>query len=275
MSRFLWLITSYKKTKACREAIKSLIAGNYLAEGNTLILSDDNCLGPNTKEDSETMMEVFNEFKGDVPDLRLCYNKNPGVRGGVSINKNRGLVQFNKTPEKWDYVILIDDDITISRPGLYEELIEANKADKQDHFTLAWTRQSLWDAFPPRAKSEHLSWHTGSQGSFLFFTRDLIKNLGYYPSYRYFYAYEHSQLSSRALMYQGYCPELYPCLLRTDRYITPQNIPNNYEIPAEKLHSNSPDYWADILRIRQGLDLVNNNPHLPKKGEQLLTNKKK
>ena len=270
-NNWAFLVSSFKKTDACKPMVESLINGGYLTEGNTLILCDDNAGGPNSKEDPETMIDVFNLYKKEIPDLRLRYGAS---RGGISINKNRGLHEVFKTPEKWDNVCLLDDDFTIKRAGLCEELLGASEADRQDHICTSWERAGLWLAFPPRQKSEHCSWSTGVQGNFLFFKMDLLKAIGYYPKYIHMYAYEHVSQSSRALMYQGYCPELYPTLLRSDRYIQPQSIPNRYAIDPDKLHGNSPQFWADMQRIRQGLDLKIDESHLPKKGEVCLTNKK-
>lgn len=255
-------VSTFKKNKAIENYLNQLYTLGYMARDIVVLITDDN---------NGEAKEVYEKFLPLFP-TKLFYMT--GERGGVSLNKNRGIWFFlNKTNAS--YLILSDDDIKLVKGDLDLRLIEASKNNRQKHITtygdyqnFANTGKKFSDVYKTVGESEDMYWSMGVQGIFSFFTRELIEQVGYFNQFPYFYGYEHCEHSTRCNMVQGYCPEVMPIYKWSYQYIKCQGIPNDYDLDFDTVtiggeekkighydRYNLPVYQKHLLNTKFGLGL--------------------
>jgi len=278
-------ITTFQKTDALRELVVSLYVHGYHV-GNTILISDDNGGNPYTvsrtgnpshpvwKNTDESIQEVemqsvpefVEEFKETLNiDLRCNFGKG---RGGVSINKNRGIKYFLEHPE-YDDILMLDDDITFVGP----DLIEHCRASGHKHLCgylgspddkPGWplhsgqTGNSFFTVFPARGEDEYVYYCTGAQGMMMYVTRDLLQKVKYFPLYKHPYGLEHAAWSNRLNMADGKYLDWFPVLKESPRYFITQQIPNNYEVKDP--FANHKEWDKQKQEIFRGIGICNNIP---------------
>lgn len=275
--RTLIAITTYQKTDALDCLLKSLEKYGYM-EGNKVLICDDNA-GQDyyiTQKDNPNhphWVELENthhaapypndEEKEQMADLELGRQKvqspakhianmalfNPKfkevevisgkARGGVAINKNRGIKYFLEHPE-FDELLMLDDDIVMTGPGL----LEACRATGEPHMTglLGGTEGAIFGAdacpffqsFPPKGETPTHWFCTGSMGMMLWYTRACVEKVGYFNAMPDKYGAEHSLYSCRINALYGKYIDWFPILKGCEGYFVSQSIPNNYTADYEK-----------------------------------------
>lgn len=274
-------ISSYKKWDACSVLLDSLIKHNY-TEGNEIVLCDDNNNNPD--KHGTCGSDVFKKYKKLIPNLVLAYGKN----GGVSICKNRGIKYFLEK-SKADRLVLSDDDLEVLKPGLLEHLEEISQKEGERHIHLKWNdadpdlknnrisasllglKNRGWDKdFPTKGYTDDLTFHAGCQGIFLWFTREIIEKIGYFPAMPSKYGAEHAVYSAQAQMAQGKSPELFAQLRHSYKWILGQNIANDYEVDMEKVRLNLAYHDQLIHKIKNREYLFNGLSGLSKKQERII-----
>ena len=196
---------------------------------------------------------------------------------GIWANGDR-LLKYFLNISKAENLLLLDNDIVFTRPGLLEEIETAAKECDfcengtphehcgQEHITLfvidAGGGDGLQATFPYQAisKSGKLKWHPGCHGIGLWFTRNLISKVGYMRRQKYFYGGEHSELSHRALRMQGYAPLSFPVLARSPKYISLNtNDYQAYSVSIDKVYSENTsqvDKWLQSVYKGEELSLL-------------------
>lgn len=283
-------ITTFKKTEALTKLLESLVNHGY-GEFPVVVCDD----WANQKDRfGKSAQEVVEEFKGKFAELKLCFNEKSSQLG-ISRNKNRGIREFLTNPEKYESILMLDDDILMMKPGYVEHCLEVSKKCKIGHINGYWTDfnqerlesdklvglsgQNWHKDFPikaflydPDTDSDLVSLHNGTQGCAVWFSRELMKKLGYFNRMPFFYGMEHSLLSARANMVEGLPPELFPVLRRCHYWIMGQNIPNDYDISHEKLNTiQTQAYQAGLRDVYAGRELLQTESNLPRKGEVTLS----
>lgn len=235
--------------------------------------------------DMPSAIEIFNKYKKEFRRLVLVYGKD---RGGISINKNRGIWYFlEKTKD--DYLLLLDDDILFHAPGMVEDWIEvlkANTSETQPCYSLnslcgTWQdydpgffdklrgrpmieSRKAWDAdFPIEALGENgLEWRKGSQGCANLFTRKAVEAVGYYDLLGSFYGYEHAIYSSRVnLKVDRRSPVLYGVFDYSAKYFCGNSISNNYNDATTEAAKADPVYQRRLNQeIAMGINLKVKSP---------------
>ena len=256
----LWSITTYKKLPALRNIITDLQspAADWL-QLLDIQVCDDN--------DGEAE-EVAKEFG-------VIYTTGPNV--GIARNKNRGIHYFLENKEKYDFLILSDDDLHIA-PGLLEEFFLAVGRDNEfaigtflgkrveAQFDSSYidpaSGEGWFNEFPIQAQTDNLIWSAGSQGICSFYTREIVEKIGYFKKFKYFYGTEHAEYASRANRIQGKCPDLFPHLRYSSLFITCQNIPNDYQVNPEKINQNYQQYMEYLTETYKGVKLRETNHNL-------------
>lgn len=245
----LLAISTYKKNEALRAILKSI--ETYMPAEHVLV-TDDN---------EGEALPVLEEF----PTLNLNYMTGPNV--GVAKNKNRAIYYMREYTDH-DSILLIDDDIEFTSSKLIEEFNAAYEVDKEEHINTyiggpeaPFNRLGIFHDFPIISQTEYLYKCKGSYGICSFYTRNLLDRIGYFQKFPYIYGFEHSEHSARALKVQGKFPELFPMLKRSYKLLKTQEIPNNYEVDQEIVHSKQYRVYIDYLqKIYRGVDL-NNKQH--------------
>jgi len=245
--QFLIAITTYKKNEALKECVQSIINMGLMLNADILVCDD------NLGEARETVTQFGR--------TDIFYSSGPNV--GIAKNKNRG-IKFFKDVGTYKYLILMDDDITITSRDFLTEFEKAYLENKEHHINMflgsyvdPLSRKGFFNLFPVISKSNFLYWTRGCQGICSFFTKEIIDKAGYYqPIWPYKYGYEHAEFSARCLKIQGKCPELFPMLLRSYKIIKTQQIPNNYIVDTDKVNGpQSQTYMKYLNNTYNGLDL--------------------
>lgn len=282
-------ITTFKKTEALAKLLESLVNNGYTEF--PVVVADD---WANQKDRfGKTAQEVVEEFKGKFAELKLCFNEKSSQLG-ISRNKNRGIREFLAQPEKYESILMLDDDILMMRPGYIEHCLKVSEICKIGHINGYWTdfnQERLesnklvglsglnWHKdFPIKAflydaenDIDLVSLHNGTQGCAVWVKRDLAKKVGYFNIFPYRYGFEHSLYSARANMIESLPPELFPVLRRCHYWIMGQNIPNDYDISHEKLNTiQTQAYQAGLRDVYAGRELLQTEHNLPRKGEMTL-----
>lgn len=266
-------ITTYKKCKALRVLLASLIEHGY---NQDIVVADDNC--NNIDKEGLTAEQVCREFS-DKLNIILMYNEKAGQLG-ISVNKNRGLKYLFEHPE-YSSIIMVDDDIAFHRSGFLEHVGNVHKTHNLHHFAGYWTDESLFESqklvglsgrqwsqdFPTIMESEHITWAAGTQGVLIFVTRELALQAGYMRRMKYFYGAEHSEYSTRLNMITGWCPTLFPTLKRCEKWFHGQFIENQYAIDIKKVEENMIQYRELLKDTEMGINLKCDESGLPKKLE--------
>lgn len=233
MTETLFAISTYRKNEALKGIIDSLIKNGYLEQDFHILITDD---------DNGTAKEIYEGYFAQYP-TKFSYVA--GERQGIAVNKNRGIYFFlEKTDAK--YLILSDDDILITAPGLNKDFIKASIDDRLGHITSYLgvyedvpEKRNLFEKFATISETEHV-YHLigGCHGICSFYTREVIEQIMYFRKFKFFYGYEHSEHSMRANKVQGRCQEMFPVFKDSPKYIRCQGIPNDYNITAEDLEKN-------------------------------------
>lgn len=304
MTKTLIAITTYQKTDALDCLLKSLEKHGYM-EGNKVIVCDDNA-GQDyyiTKQDNPNhphwaeLERIHHaapypndEEKEQMADLELGRQKvyspakhianmalfNPKfkdvevisgkARGGVAINKNRGIKYFLEHPE-FDELLMLDDDIVMTGPGL----LEACRATGEPHMTgmlgegssqaasFGAVKAPFFETFPVKGETPTHVFAEGSMGMMLWANRSCVEKVGYMDqlSKDGFYGMEHSTWSNRINALYGKYIDWFPILKGCDRFFVSQEIPNNYTAD----YSQNQRGWAKRKpEIFKGINLHIKNP---------------
>jgi len=247
-------ISTYKKNGALRVLLNSM--HEHMKDELSYVHIADDANGE--------AKEVFEEFKDKFP---LYYSS--GNRLGIAQNKNRGIEFFLKKTDA-THLILMDDDIEIIAPGLYDALINA----KHPHITgfLSNYRdtveggvlnsESFFKEFPPKGQTEDLVFCGGAQGVLLFFERRVLEKVGYFDTFwKGKYGFEHSIFSNRINRVLGYYIDWFPIFKKSGKYFKDQgNFPNQYDAKPE-LDLNRPQWMEQKQVIFDGQSLINKVPY--------------
>ena len=215
----------------------------------------------------QSVPEFVKEFKESFPDIDLQCNFGKG-RGGVSINKNRGIKFFLDNPQYED-ILMLDDDITFNGSGL----IEHCRASGHKHLCgylgsptdkPGWplhsgeTGNSFFTVFPAKGEDEYVYYCGGAQGMMMYIIRDLLEKVKYLNVMKHKYGYEHAIWSNRLNMADGKYLDWFPVLKESPRFFVTQNIANNYAI--HDVYANSKE-WEKLKELTfRGVDLCIANP---------------
>lgn len=284
MTKALIAISTFQKADAFYNLVESLVKYNYHT-GNKILVTDDNAgkdyittrkdnpNHPRWVEVSESETEinfagapkVVENLKRDFPDLDIeCVFGEK--RGGVAINKNRGIKYFLEHPE-YSELLMLDDDIVMTGPGL----LEACRATGEPHMTGMLGQNSaqaasfgadacpFFDSFPKMGETPTHIYAGGSMGCMLYFTRECIQRVGYMETLSKDgkYGFEHSIFSNRINALYGKYIDWFPILKGCDRFFVSQEIPNNYTAD----YSQNQRGWAKRKpEIFKGINLTIKNP---------------
>jgi hypothetical protein len=281
MTKALIAISTYQKDVALLTLLESLVEHNYHV-GNRIVVTDDhqglpydldrksnpnhplfkgNDLQEIKRPSAVMVVEGFKVKHPDV-DIRCVFGKR---RGGVAINKNRGILAFMED-ESCQELLLLDDDIIMTGPGL----LEACRATGEPHMTgmLGSGLQSesfgadacpFFQSFPPKGETPTHFYCEGSMGCMLYFTRECIERVGYMENLSKdgMYGFEHSIFSNRINALYGKYIDWFPILKDCGRFFVSQEIPNNYTAD----YSQNQKGWAKRKpEIFKGINLHIKNP---------------
>ena len=294
MTKTLIAITTYMKSDGLVKLLTSLVKHNYHLS-NKILVCDDNA-GKDyliTKKDNPDhphwRVEISGEVLGidytivdpaEMPSAEKAVKTWLGVirapvdievisgkaRGGVAINKNRGIKYFLEHPE-FDELLMLDDDIVMTGPGL----LEACRATGEPHMTGMLGQNSaqaasfgadacpFFDSFPKMGETPTHIYAGGSMGCMLYFTRECIQRVGYMETLSKDgkYGFEHSIFSNRINALYGKYIDWFPILKGCDRFFVSQEIPNNYTAD----YSQNQRGWAKRKpEIFKGVNLTIKNP---------------
>lgn len=309
-------VTTFQKSDALRTVLGSLLEHGYdkvakvhIADdnfGESYVLTDKG--NPNHPKilagasfvEMESALDVYEDMKGEFANgLALSYGKE---RGGISINKNRGVYYYlNKTQAP--YLLLIDDDIRFIRPGLIEEWAQVlkdntytNEAGARytlNHLTGYWSdieidpetwkdnfengqawsvsKKGWFDIFPVEALSPKVEWRKGCMGVSNFYTRVAVEAVQYYDVLPGKYGYEHSLHTSRVMQKVDHkSPCLFPIYDYSEYYFVGQAIPNNYSGTVEEAQKSDPKYQEIMNSFMFWQNLKNKNPGFDIRKEVIL-----
>lgn len=277
-------ITTFQKSDALRVLLNSLLGHGYL-DNNSVVVCDDNAgkgyevtRGNNpyhpiwfTDDSEEVQMpsapEVVEEFKAKHPevDITCIFGKK---RGGVSINKNRGIKYFLDHHEFVD-ILMMDDDIVFHAPG-YLDLCRSSRhshllaylgsPDEERGKKLASgeTGNPFFSVFPAQGEDEFVYYCTGAQEMCRYATRDAIERVGYFDIFKHHYGFESAVFSSRINMAYGKFLDWFPVLKNSPDYFVSQSIANNYEI--KDVYANRDQWMKRKEMVFRGIDLKVKNP---------------
>ena len=282
MSKVCICVSTFQKVDALEACLRSTIEYSYHS-GNKILVCDDGggedyiLTRKNNPEhplfnllstEIITMPSVpskVEELKKEFPDLNIecVYGKG---RGGVAINKNRGIKYFLDNPE-FEELLLIDDDIVMTGPGL----LEACRATGEPHMTGMLGENSaqaasfgadacpFFTSFPKMGETPTHIYCEGSMGCMLYFTRECIQRVGYMETLSKDgkYGIEHSIMSNRINAIYGKYIDWFPILKGCDRFFVSQEIPNNYTAD----YSQNQKGWAKRKpEILKGINLHIKSP---------------
>lgn len=256
-------ISTFKKVDALSVLLQSLLDRGYF-KGNQILVTDDNAgmgyqaNGTNFSSAQETV-EAFNlEFGTNV----ICISGKR--RGGVAVNKNRAIKFFLENKDKFDDLLLLDDDIVFTAPGLLDLIRSSNEPHMTgflgspddptgNKIAFGETATPFFKTFPPQGETETHYYCFGSQGVLLYYTKDCISSVGYFDRMPDHYGFEHSLHSNRVNAFRGLFYDWFPVLKNCGQYFQSQSIANNYQAD----YSKNQKYWLKRKEeIARGIDLV-------------------
>ncbi len=285
MTKTLIAITTYMKSDGLVKLLTSLANHSYHL-GNKILVCDDNA-GKDyliTRKDNPDhphwRMEISGEVLGidytivdpaEMPSAEKAVKTWLGVirtpvdievtsgkaRGGVAINKNRGIKYFLEHPE-YSELLMLDDDIVMTGPGL----LEACRATGEPHMTglLGGSEAEVFGAdacpffqsFPPKGETPTHWYVEGSMGMMLYATRSCVEKVGYMDVGPGHYGFDHSLWSNRINALHGKYIDWFPVLKGCENFFVSQSIPNNYNAD----YSQNNKYWIKRKpEIFKGIDL--------------------
>lgn len=226
----------------------------------------------------KSALDIYNKYKDKI-DVAISFGQG---RGGVAVNKNRGIDFFQKhTTAK--YLFQLDDDQYFAKSGLCEHLIDISARNNMDHLTGVWAEAAIdvkpglsgrtwYEDFPVKGLSKDglISWHGGCHGNLNFYTRKCIDRIGYYARFSGKYGFEHSEHTARAMRAVAKRSVMWYPQVNTKKWVQCQSISNNYFDTAEDIAKNNPEYYAKLEEIAQGLNLRATDPLFDPKTETTL-----
>lgn len=273
MTKALLAISTYMKDVALLTLLESLVEHGYHI-GNKLIVTDDNQGLPYTlsrktnpnhplfegndlqeikRPSAPIVVEKFKQAHPDV-DISCVFGK---ARGGVAINKNRGILAFMQD-ESCQELLLLDDDIVMTGPGL----LEACRATGEPHMTgllggseaevFGAVQAPFFETFPKKGETPTHWYVEGSMGMMLYATRSCVEKVGYMDVGPGHYGFDHSLWSNRINALHGKYIDWFPVLKGCENFFVSQSIPNNYNAD----YSQNNKYWIKRKpEIFKGIDL--------------------
>lgn len=284
-AKTLIVCSTYQKTDALATLVRSSVKHGY-DTGNRILVCDDNANQDYklTKKDnpnhphwsSYSFPPLSEEEQADLDkgvitmpspsrltkenfsdlDIEVVFGDK---RGGVAINKNRGIKYFLEHPE-FDELLMLDDDIEMVGPGL----LEAIRATKLPHVTglLGGSEAAVFgsdacpffQSFPPQGETPTHWYCLGSMGVMLYATRECVEKVGYMDilSQSGYYGFEHSCWSNRINMLYGKHLDWFPILKGCENFFVSQSIPNNY---VADFTQNQKGWLKRKEEIFRGIDL--------------------
>lgn len=250
-------ISTYLKHEAIRELLGSLKKHGYFEEADILVTDDAN--------DASFLVDEF-------PGLIYMGNKE---RLGIAKQKNKAIKYFNDS-EKYQYLILLDDDIVFRAPGLIQECVSTG-LEHLTGYLGQWedgvgivgaddrpqlSGNPFFIDFPRQGQTEDgkVTFRYGSQGGMLFFTREIIQKAGYFHIPPGKYGFEHSIYSNVINRVQGYCIDWFPILEDSPKFFHDNGkYPNQYDA-SKDIKLNNPWWSKKKDEIRKGISFINRNP---------------
>ena len=251
----LWACSSYLKNGALEDLLDSIIEHGYDREADILICDDG---------------------EGHARDLVKMYGLlyTTGDRGGIGHNKNRGIKYFLDNPQ-YKELVLIDDDVIMTRPGLMEEFRRTGSCHVTGYLGsyedgLGFTQDTriqlsgnpFFKDFPVKGQTDTgLIYCLGSQGFLMYFTREIVEKAKYFPVGPGHYGYEHSLYSNTINRLLGLYIDWFPILYKTPKYcVGNYSWPNQYEAKPELNHK----WWLKKrVDIMSGVNYINKHHGIP------------
>lgn len=263
MNRVLITISTYQKSNALLVLLDTLIAHGY-DKGNRILVTDDNAgegytvtkkdnpnhpllgeLDSLVMDSAPAAVAKFKELHPEV-EIECVFGKK---RGGVAINKNRGIKYFLENKE-FTHLLMLDDDIQFIKPGLIDLMLES----KMQHLTgylgspsdpfgtaikFGSVQNPFFQTFPPQGENEYAYFCGGCQGVLLWCDRDTVEKVGYMDLGPDYYGFDHSLWSNRINMLHGKYMDWFPVLKGCGQFFITQEVPNNYVADWNK----NQKYW--------------------------------
>lgn len=275
----LLTISTFEKGTALEVLISSLVTHGY-TQGTKILVTDDGAGKPYTiirennpnhpiweledgeQIEMESIPSLVETIKSTYPDLdiEVIYGEK---RGGVAINKNRGIKYFLEHSE-FDELLMLDDDIVFTAPGLLEAIRSCGQPhmtgflgskDDPDGSKIAFgeTAQPFFKDFPPMGETPTHFYCAGSQGMMLWYTRECIERVGFMdPDLPSYYGFDHSLHSGRINALYGRFIDWFPVLKDCGKFFHTQSIPNNYVA----CYKENQKYWEKRkVEIFRGINL--------------------
>lgn len=256
-------ISTFRKVNALSVLLKSLLDHGYF-EGNQILVTDDD-EGNGYEVDGYEYLsaeETVDNFNLDYGTNVVCITGKR--RGGVAVNKNRAIKFFTDNQDKFDDLLLLDDDIVFTAPGLLDLIRSSNEPhmtgflgspDDPTGNLIAFgeTATPFFKTFPPQGETESHYYCLGSQGVLLYYTKECILKVGYFDRMPDHYGFEHSLHSNRVNALRGRFYDWFPVLKNCGSYFQSQSIANNYQAD----YSKNQKYWLKRKEeIAKGIDLT-------------------
>lgn len=186
---------------------------------------------------------IINDGEREVDGGKIkCLNNKPSKQG-VGKAKNNALKEL----KDYDYIFLLEDDITLKDKNVFDKYIEASKISGIQHFNFAFHGVDNYTSTGQpavRIKIEYsptasISLYPNVYGAFSMYTKKCIENVGYMDEF-YYNAMEHVDHTA-AIIKAGMHPPF--------RWFADITDSNNYIEEIDRGHSGS-----EIRRDQKWID---------------------